>query len=73
MDARPCGHCLIINNVEFEPQSGLNNRTGSNIDCEKLEKRFKAFNFIVEVRTNQNQKVRIIASFCFWNHTTKNF
>ncbi|KAM3617842.1 uncharacterized protein V6R79_011848 [Siganus canaliculatus] len=56
MDASPCGHCLIINNVEFEPQSGLNNRTGSNIDCDKLERRFKWLNFIVNVKTNLTQR-----------------
>ncbi|XP_041654901.1 caspase-9 isoform X1 [Cheilinus undulatus] len=56
MDASPCGHCLIINNVEFDPQSELSNRKGSNIDCDKLERRFKALNFIVEVRTNLKQK-----------------
>lgn len=56
MDSSPCGHCLIINNVEFEPQSELNNRKGSNIDCHKLESRFKALNFIVEVKTNLKQR-----------------
>ncbi|XP_013857242.1 caspase-9 [Austrofundulus limnaeus] len=56
MDASPCGHCLIINNVEFEPDSKLNNRNGSNVDCEKLERRFKALNFIVEVKTNLKQR-----------------
>ncbi|XP_067383868.1 caspase-9 isoform X1 [Channa argus] len=56
MDASPCGHCLIINNVEFEPESELRNRTGSNIDCDKLEQRFKALNFIVEVKSNLKQK-----------------
>lgn len=56
MDASPCGHCLIINNVEFEPQSELSNRKGSNIDCDKLERRFKALNFIVEVKTNLRQR-----------------
>ncbi|XP_071377930.1 caspase-9 [Centroberyx affinis] len=56
MEANPCGHCLIINNVEFEPHSELNNRTGSNIDCDKLERRFKALNFIVEVKTNLKYK-----------------
>ncbi|XP_070766272.1 caspase-9 [Enoplosus armatus] len=56
MDASPCGHCLIINNVEFEPQSELNNRKGSNIDCDKLERRFSALNFIVEVKTNLKQR-----------------
>lgn len=62
MDASPCGHCLIINNVEFEPKSELNDRKGSNIDCDKLERRFKALNFIVEVRTNLKQRVGIIYS-----------
>ncbi|XP_061591044.1 caspase-9 [Cololabis saira] len=56
MDASPCGLCLIINNMEFEPQSELSNRKGSNIDSEKLERRFKALNFIVEVKTNLKQK-----------------
>ncbi|KAM9752313.1 caspase-9 isoform 1-T1 [Menidia menidia] len=56
MDASPCGHCLIINNVEFEPNSELKNRGGSNVDCDKLERRFKALNFIVEVKTNLKQK-----------------
>lgn len=59
MDASPCGHCLIINNVDFEPQSELSNRTGSNIDCDRLERRFKALGFLVEVRTNLKQRVRI--------------
>lgn len=56
MDASPCGHCLIINNMEFEPHSMLKNRKGSNIDCEKLERRFKTLNFVVEVKTNLRQK-----------------
>uniref|UniRef100_A0A672YXK8 Caspase-9 n=1 Tax=Sphaeramia orbicularis TaxID=375764 RepID=A0A672YXK8_9TELE len=56
MDASPCGHCLIINNVEFDPRSELSNRTGSNIDCDKLERRFKALNFIVEVKANLKQR-----------------
>ncbi|XP_069039889.1 caspase-9 [Lepisosteus oculatus] len=56
MDHNPCGHCLIINNVDFERQSGLNNRTGSDIDCDRLEKRFKAFNFVVTVKRNLKSK-----------------
>lgn len=52
MDSSPRGHCLIINNVKFKPQTELSNRTGSNIDCDKLERRFKALDFIVEVKTN---------------------
>ncbi|XP_077469716.1 caspase-9 isoform X3 [Stigmatopora argus] len=56
MDANPCGRCLIINNVDFKPQSDLSNRNGSNIDCDKLERRFKALNFLVEVKTNLKQR-----------------
>ncbi|XP_020362832.1 caspase-9-like isoform X2 [Oncorhynchus kisutch] len=59
MDANPCGHCLIINNVDFEPKSELSKRTGSNKDCEKLERRFKSLNFIVLVKRNLKQKVRM--------------
>lgn len=56
MDASPCGHCLIINNVEFEPNADLSNRKGSNVDSAKLEKRFKSLNFIVAVKTNLKYK-----------------
>lgn len=61
MDSSPCGHCLIINNVDFEPESELSNRKGSNIDCDKLERRFKALNFTVAVKTNLKQKVRPVS------------
>lgn len=65
MDANPSGHCLIINNVEFEPGSELNDRKGSNTDCDRLESRFKALNFIVKVKTNLKQRVRMVSSFTF--------
>ncbi|XP_048872631.1 caspase-9-like [Brienomyrus brachyistius] len=59
IDASPCGLCLIINNVKFLPESGLKNRSGSNIDCDKLEKRFKSLNFIVDVQQNlKNKQIR---------------
>uniref|UniRef100_U3K7F5 Caspase 9 n=1 Tax=Ficedula albicollis TaxID=59894 RepID=U3K7F5_FICAL len=47
MKADPCGHCLILNNVNFCRDSGLSTREGSDIDCEKLERRFKALHFTV--------------------------
>uniref|UniRef100_A0A8C1VUD4 Caspase 9, apoptosis-related cysteine peptidase n=1 Tax=Cyprinus carpio TaxID=7962 RepID=A0A8C1VUD4_CYPCA len=52
MDASPCGICLIINNVDFDPSFDLKDRKGSNIDCDKMEKRFKALNFEVIVKRN---------------------
>lgn len=71
MDASPCGHCLIINNVEFEPECELKNRKGSNIDCDKLERRFKALNFIVEVKTNLKQKQirHALSALCMKDHS----
>ncbi|XP_047663402.1 caspase-9 isoform X2 [Tachysurus fulvidraco] len=52
MEASPCGVCLIINNVEFDSGSELKNRLGSDIDCEKLERRFRSLNFHVLVKRN---------------------
>ncbi|KAL6483414.1 hypothetical protein MHYP_G00082860 [Metynnis hypsauchen] len=52
MDASPCGICLIINNVEFDASSNLKERKGSDIDCDKLEKRFQSLSFHVVVKRN---------------------
>ncbi|XP_030625023.1 caspase-9 [Chanos chanos] len=56
MDASPCGLCLIINNVEFDPLSDLKDRKGSDIDCNKLERRFKSLNFETVVKRNLKAK-----------------
>ncbi|XP_063798239.1 caspase-9 [Pseudophryne corroboree] len=52
MNFDPCGYCLIINNVEFLKSSNLSDRTGSNIDREKLESRMRSFHFEVVVKSN---------------------
>lgn len=57
MDASPRGICLIINNVDFEPACELKDRKGSDIDCDKMENRFKALNFEVIVKRNLKYKV----------------
>lgn len=57
LNADPCGHCLIINNVNFCLKSGLNVRTGSNVDCEKLQRRFCLLHFMVEVKCDLTAKV----------------
>ncbi|XP_067167144.1 caspase-9 [Apteryx mantelli] len=58
LKADPCGYCLILNNVNFSRDSDLSTRAGSNIDCEKLEKRFKSLHFSVLIR--QDLKAREI-------------
>ncbi|NXK37239.1 CASP9 protein, partial [Piprites chloris] len=50
LKADPCGHCLILNNVTFSRDSNLSTRVGSDLDCEKLERRFKALRFNVLTR-----------------------
>ncbi|XP_061868850.1 caspase-9 [Colius striatus] len=52
LKADPCGRCLIINNVTFSRDSCLSPRDGSDVDCKKLEKRFKALRFDVLTRRN---------------------
>uniref|UniRef100_A0A663LM74 Caspase 9 n=1 Tax=Athene cunicularia TaxID=194338 RepID=A0A663LM74_ATHCN len=59
LKADPCGHCLILNNVNFSEDSDLLTRDGSDVDCEKLEKRFKALRFNVLTRRNLKAQVRL--------------
>ncbi|KAG8505634.1 Caspase-9, partial [Galemys pyrenaicus] len=56
LKADPCGHCLIINNVSFHPESKLSVRTGSDVDCEKLQRRFGLLHFEVKVEKNLTAK-----------------
>ncbi|XP_063001356.1 caspase-9 isoform X2 [Elgaria multicarinata webbii] len=50
----PCGYCLIINNVNFSEGADLAHRLGSDVDCERLEKRFRSLGF--EVLTRRDLK-----------------
>uniref|UniRef100_A0A8C5VRT5 Caspase-9 n=1 Tax=Microcebus murinus TaxID=30608 RepID=A0A8C5VRT5_MICMU len=60
-DPYPCGHCLIINNVNFCPDSGHSTRAGSNVDCEKLRRRFSLLRFSVEVQCDLTAKKMVLA------------
>ncbi|XP_042334053.1 caspase-9 isoform X2 [Sceloporus undulatus] len=60
LKSRPCGYCLIINNVNFSGATHLGLRLGSDVDCERLERRFKSLCF--EVLTRQDLKAHEIAS-----------
>ncbi|XP_075407052.1 caspase-9 [Tenrec ecaudatus] len=59
LDADPCGYCLIINNVNFSSKSGHPRRDGSNIDCEKLQRRFCKLHFTVEVKCDLPAQVML--------------
>ncbi|XP_064027853.1 caspase-9 isoform X2 [Pogoniulus pusillus] len=57
LKAKPCGHCLVFNNVTFSRDSKLSTRNGSDVDCEKLERIFKAFSF--NVLTKRDLKAQV--------------
>ncbi|KAM9242524.1 caspase-9 [Dugong dugon] len=61
LEADPCGYCLIINNVNFCLKSGLSSRTGSDVDCEKLQRRFRLLHFMVEVKCDLTAKDMLLA------------
>ncbi|TKC35907.1 hypothetical protein EI555_020727, partial [Monodon monoceros] len=61
LNADPCGHCLIINNVNFCHESGLRTRTGSSIDCERMQQRFHLLHFMVDVKCNLTAKQMVQA------------
>ncbi|XP_020383398.1 caspase-9 isoform X1 [Rhincodon typus] len=71
MDAEPCGLCLIINNVDFFPSSGLTCRSGSDIDCENVENLFKKLQFEVIVKRNLTKHVMVkeLQSLAVKDHT----
>uniref|UniRef100_A0A8C5WZ27 Caspase 9 n=1 Tax=Laticauda laticaudata TaxID=8630 RepID=A0A8C5WZ27_LATLA len=59
LNSEPCGYCLIINNVHFDKDTDLKHRLGSNIDCQRLEKRFRVLHF--EVLTKEDLTAQEIA------------
>ncbi|NWV00306.1 CASP9 protein, partial [Upupa epops] len=56
LKADPCGFCLILNNVNFSRDSNLSTREGSDVDCRKLEKRFRALCFHLLTRRDLSAK-----------------
>uniref|UniRef100_A0A8C3Y1U4 Caspase family p20 domain-containing protein n=1 Tax=Catharus ustulatus TaxID=91951 RepID=A0A8C3Y1U4_CATUS len=67
--ADPCGHCLILNNVNFSRDSGLSTREGSDIDCEKLQRRFKALHFTVLTQRDLREMVLELLKLAQQDHS----
>jgi len=55
MNTDPRGLCVIINNKDFEPSSGLNNypRVGTDVDANTAKELFQEIGYIVESHHNQ--------------------
>lgn len=60
LTSEPCGYCLIINNVNFDKDTDLKRRLGSNVDCQRLEKRFRALHF--EILTKEDLTAQVSVS-----------
>ncbi|XP_010226293.1 PREDICTED: caspase-9 [Tinamus guttatus] len=73
LKADPCGYCLILNNVNFSQDSALSTRAGSNVDCEKLEKRFKSLHFDVVTRQDlvAQEMVRELQKLARLDHSAR--
>ncbi|XP_016061126.1 PREDICTED: caspase-9 [Miniopterus natalensis] len=71
LNADPCGHCIIINNVTFCLTSGLSTRKGSDVDCERLQRRFHLLHFMVEVKRDLTAKhmVQALAELAQQDHS----
>lgn len=71
LNADPCGHCIIINNVTFCLPSGLSTRKGSDVDCERLQRRFRLLHFMVEVKRDLTAKhmVQALAELAQQDHS----
>uniref|UniRef100_A0AAY5EFP7 Caspase 9, apoptosis-related cysteine peptidase n=1 Tax=Electrophorus electricus TaxID=8005 RepID=A0AAY5EFP7_ELEEL len=72
IEANPCGLCLIINNVDFDPASDLKNRAGSDIDCDKLKRAVRIFQlfFGTDAFLSHSQEIKhqlSVLATCFCN------
>ena len=52
MKSTPRGFALIINNSDFQPESGFGPRHGSNVDVKNLDDLFQYLGFRVFVKQN---------------------
>ncbi|XP_062889028.1 caspase-9 isoform X2 [Mobula hypostoma] len=71
MDANPRGYCLIINNVDFHPDSNLKSRLGSDVDCKSVENLFEKLSFKVIVKKNLTKECMLneLKSLASKDHT----
>ncbi|XP_069969474.1 caspase-7-like [Penaeus vannamei] len=52
MNHKRRGYCVIFNNINFDPHTGLSERKGSESSCEQLKVLFSQFGFIISIYKN---------------------
>ncbi|XP_073726935.1 caspase-8-like isoform X3 [Misgurnus anguillicaudatus] len=70
---RPVGHCLIINNYDFEMSKiqKLGNRKGTHTDAESLERVFKKMHFEITVKGDltASEMLEVVKEFAEKDHS----
>ncbi|KAI5613565.1 caspase-8 [Silurus asotus] len=71
MTRRPLGHCVIINNFNFERTSDLSNRRGTDVDRDKLTEVFTRMHFIVKEKRDQKSSdmLEVVKNFSSMDHS----
>ncbi|KAF5897768.1 caspase-8-like isoform X1, partial [Clarias magur] len=71
MTQRPVGHCLIINNYNFEDTSRLFNRRGTDADKDALTEVFEKMHFSVEERRDCScsEMLKVVKEFSVKDHS----
>ncbi|XP_053355391.1 caspase-8-like isoform X2 [Clarias gariepinus] len=71
MNQRPVGHCLIINNYNFENTSRLFNRRGTDADKDTLTEVFERMHFSVDERRDcsSTEMLKIVKEFSMEDHS----
>ncbi|XP_046700632.1 caspase-8 [Silurus meridionalis] len=71
MTQRPLGHCVIINNFNFERTSDLSNRRGTDADRDKLTEVFTRMHFIVKEKRDQKSSdmLEVVKEFSSLDHS----
>lgn len=52
MNHKRRGYCVIFNNINFDPHTGLGERKGSNYSCDQLNVLFSQFGFTISIYKN---------------------
>ncbi|XP_043945789.1 caspase-3 isoform X1 [Protopterus annectens] len=73
MDYPEVGKCVIINNKNFDPSTGMSPRTGTDVDAGNVYKAFSELGFKCEVQNDlkSNQMIQLLKKVSLEDHTKR--
>lgn len=71
LDYPNTGYCVIINNKNFDPKTGMNQRNGTDVDAGNVMNVFRKLGYVVKVYNDQTaqQIVQVLTSVAKDNHS----